>query len=386
MRNDGKGTNREDVESVMSRRVDEKEEEVVADGTDTGTSVETSTEEALKQQIRALRNDLSRRERYRRSREQKTDEKIASMQEEIDLLRSVAESDEGTDVKMGMIRRMHRAVMNNVNQAKDKFSSLMESQERDLWRTFTSRMSVIESDLRRERERTENGVSKRFEMKHEKLRADMKWAAGVAKRLERSNIMYATKWKELVDLTRQQKEDRDVLIRQLVAVKKENARIRKECLALRTRCRLAEAAPRPKATDPSSSDASKQSHGHKHTERVSSETSKDEEIARLRRVVQQQRRRVEMTEKKIRRVREQYMDEMSSRDELKDFLGRCIDDVRGAVAEQSILPPGDLDAVKLKPEDRERALAMLLSKEHVIKLLYKKSFGEREFGDLERKW
>lgn len=94
--------------------------------------------------------------------------------------------------------------------------------------------------------------------------------------------------------------------------------------------------------------------------------------------------------KSLQNLRQTYSNELKSRSELESLLRQCVEDVRKEIAKKKIdsglLPssgdvtrlytrlPGLIPIENFTKEDRERAIELLLSKEHAISMIYAKVF------------
>ena len=105
----------------------------------------------------------------------------------------------------------------------------------------------------------------------------------------------------------------------------------------------------------------------------SSSSSPDEKMTRI---IEQQRKEIERSQKRIRELQRVHFEERRGKNELVNLLRTCLNDVKREIADRSILPPSDIDSLELKKSDRDQVLKTLLSKRHVIELLYSKTFDD----------
>ena len=96
---------------------------------------------------------------------------------------------------------------------------------------------------------------------------------------------------------------------------------------------------------------------------------------RYKEVIRKLKRTLELERKNARTVREKYAQEMESRSELEAFLRSAVEDVRNQL--KSIQPKATITIDDFTTEDREQAIALLLSQEKVLSLLYGKTFPAR---------
>jgi hypothetical protein len=293
--------------------------------------------------------------------------KLKGLEEEIRLMSSLTGEESVTKGRLDMIRRMHKAVMYNVGNVKTNFSEAMKSQERDLLRTFESRLASVKRELEGERELVRKLRRRGKGDRERELEKELVWTKDIAKQLETSNDRLSKHNKNIILQLRQMKEDRSVLCNQLLVVKKENKRIRSECLNLREKVLLLQ--QRQVSSDVERKEKEEE-------EEVTSSTSSSSSEEKLNKIIAQQQKEIERSKKRVRELQRVHIEEKRDRSELESLLRTCLNDVKREIADRSILPPSDIDSIELKKsDDRNRVLKMLLSKRHVIELLYEKTVG-----------
>ena len=209
----------------------------------------------------------------------------------------------------------------------------------------------------------------------------------MADRLDRVNQALAKENSRLKTQFKTQEDDREFLIRQLVAMKKDNARLRHEYEKLKSNPVLNSAQsaddlgstgiaslPRvPSASHIERNSSSYSHHGSHHANQAEADNRYKEIIKRLKRLLEVERRN-------LRQVRTQFANDLQNRTELELFLKQCIEDVRHEIAanrENAVGAEVSIDNVNMddfSPQDRERVMELLLSQERVISLLYSKTF------------
>merc|ERR1719454_1309862 len=122
---------------------------------------------------------------------------------------------------------MHARILSNVGQVQGRTSRILQEQERDLLRAFRARLFDVQTELEKEKNKTDDGASAWIE-KSRQLEAEVDWAKEMADRLDRVNQALARENSRLKTQFKTQEDDREFLIKQLVAVKKDNARLRQE--------------------------------------------------------------------------------------------------------------------------------------------------------------
>lgn len=288
---------------------------------------------------------------------------LQRLEEEVSVMSALKDQDGVTKGRLDMIRRMHKAVMYNVENVKGNFSDAMKSQERDLLRTFESRLASVKRELEEEREMVHKLRRKGKGDRERELEKELVWTKDIAKQMETSNRRLSKHNKNIILQLKQLQEDRALLCNQLLIIKKENRRIRSECLSLREKVKTQRQVRQLEET------------AERKVEMQESISSFGDEKSK--KIIEQQRKEIERSKKRIRELQQVHVEEKRGKDELMYFMRTCLNDVKREIADRSILPPSDIDSVELiKKSDRDQVLKMLLSKRHVIELLYTKMFDQ----------
>jgi len=191
-----------------------------------------------------------------------------------------------------------------------------------------------------------------------------------------------------------QEEDRDELVRQVLALKRETAKLRSDLERKNSDSRPGTAdapgsARRGNATPgrlapllpPSSSPA----------------LGKAEVEQRYQDIIKRLKRLLEIERRNVRTVRTAHVNELANRTELEAFLRQCIEDVKKEISRRrgemlasmnrskhgggsSMSVEDEISLESFSAADRERVMELLLSQERVINLLYDKTFP-RKSGD-----
>jgi DNA repair exonuclease SbcCD ATPase subunit len=282
------------------------------------------------------------------------------------------------DEKMQRIRSMHTKILNNVGQVQDRTARILQEQERDLLRAFRARLFDVQTELEKEKNKTDDGASAWIE-KSRQLEAEVDWAKEMADRLDRVNQALARENSRLKTQFKTQEDDREFLIKQLVAVKKDNARMRQEYEKVSASMDAAAQAESEGHKLPHVSSAPNVSRGAS-SRGVHDPAAQHESDNRYKEIIKRLKRLLEVERRNLKQVRTQYTTDLQSRTELELFLKQCVEDVRTDIAkQQDELGEGDLQS--FGAQDRERVMELLLSQERVITLLYSKTFPLQSKGD-----
>ena len=340
---------------------------------------------ALSTKISLLERDLERRQESYIARERAYKTRIDELEEELMLQRQEKTGWMNTDNKMDKLKQLQGQIVKNVTLVQDRTAKILQEQERDLLRAFRARLFDIQTELEKEKSKKEDGAGAWIE-RCKQLEAELEWAKEVADRLERVNQTLLQENNRLKSQFTSQEEDRNFLIKQLVAVKKDNAKLRAEYSALESsegnkEKNTQDPPPATPATQNRIGTAGKVTGGGGDTD----DKYKDINI-RLRRLLGEER-------KNLQQLRQNYAIELKNRTEAELLLRTCIEDVRKEIARRHIenaqisnnaqsqdlaklygRTPGMIPIEQFSAEDRERAIELLLSQERVLALLYSKAF------------
>lgn len=194
---------------------------------------ETSAEEAfnLKAEINLLKTDLERRQETYIARERAYKQRIDELEEEFNRQKNGKTSWMKTDTKMGSLKHMQHQIVENVELVQDRTAHVLQEQERDLLRAFRARLFDVQTELEKEKGKKDDGAGAWIE-KSRQLEAEVEWAKQVADRLERVNQGLVSENSRLKSQSGSQEMDRNNLIKELCAYKKDNSILRAEYVAL----------------------------------------------------------------------------------------------------------------------------------------------------------
>ena len=347
-----------------------------------GSAEVDSDPTSLVNKIGTLEKDLERRQESYVSRERAYKTRIDELEEELLSQRQSKTGWMKEDSKMQNLKKMQNTIVNNVELVQDRTARILQEQERDLVRAFRARLFDVQTELEKEKSKKEDGAGAWIERSRQ-LEAEVEWAKEVADRLERVNQTLLQENNRLKSQFSSQEEDRNFLIKQLVNVKKDNARLRSEYSAIE--------GENLKITEEAKDLQSKLAGGGSALPGKSG-TLKDKpnEDNRFKEVNVRMRRLLADERKSLQQVRQNYAAELKSRTEMEMLLRQCVDDVRKEIARRHIesaqfsqkndlakmynREPGLIPVEDFTQEDRERALELLLSQERVVTLLYSKTF------------
>jgi len=327
-----------------------------------------------------------RKESYQRSH--------SKLQGEVDGLKShISKQDEqrarGLDGVIHEIRTKHEKIQEKIYVMKDQTSQILQEQEHDLLRPFRARMYDVTMQLEKERNQKDDGALEWID-KARALGKELDVYKMEAVRLDRENQRLQKENNRLRMQFKSQEEDRDELVRQVLALKRETAKLRSDLDRRQGESRPGTsqgAAPSPGGAHgrlapllpPSSSPA----------------LGKAEVEQRYQDIIKRLKRLLEIERRNLRTVRTAHVTELANRTELEAFLRQCIEDVKKEISRRRAEMMANMNRSKhgggastveeislgdFSAADRERVMELLLSQERVINLLYDKTFP-RKAGD-----
>jgi len=284
--------------------------------------------------------------------------------------------------KISKLKNMQSQILSNVALVQDRFSRVMQEQERDLLRAFQARLLDVQAELEMQKSKQDDGAVayielsklKEYDVEKEKVRADLK---------ERQNQALLQGNNRLKSQFTSREEDRNFLVLQINAARQDNARLRAEHEEHDTergtleselqdlRARITEnghGSPHriPRSKFQSSAQALQA--------KIDQEERYKEVNQRLRKLLAEERHA-------LQQVRQNFNNEVSARTDMEMLLRGCWEEV-SVEGEKRLEAFSKYTNKKMKvieddadqqARDRERVLELLLSKEQVVNLIYSKS-------------
>jgi hypothetical protein len=126
---------------------------------------------------------------------------------------------------MSTVRSLHSSVQATLGAIQGKTSLILQEQERDLLRSFKVRLADVVAELERERKKNESG-SVEWVQRCRSLTEQLVWQQELTGSLSSENKHLLADNRRMARAHQTMEADRAFLIKQLVGVKKENARLR----------------------------------------------------------------------------------------------------------------------------------------------------------------
>jgi len=290
------------------------------------------------------------------------------------------------------IRTKHEKIQEKIFVMKDQTSQILQELEHDLLRAFRARMYDVTMQLEKERNQKDDGALEWID-KARALGKELDVYKMEAVRLDKENQRLQKENNRLRMQFKSQEEDRDELVRQVLALKRETAKLRSD---LDRR----QSDSRPGTADASGALGKSPGGAHGRLAPLLPPSSapalgKAEVEQRYQDIIKRLKRLLEIERRNLRTVRTAHVTELANRTELEAFLRQCIEDVKKEITRRRAEMLGNMNRAKhgsmggtaeevalgdFSPADRERVMELLLSQERVINLLYDKTFP-RKPGD-----
>ncbi|CAM9368886.1 unnamed protein product, partial [Ectocarpus fasciculatus] len=341
----------------------------------------------LKAEINLLKTDLERRQETYIARERAYKQRIDELEEEFNRQKNGKTSWMKTDTKMGSLKHMQHQIVENVELVQDRTAHVLQEQERDLLRAFRARLFDVQTELEKEKGKKDDGAGAWIE-KSRQLEAEVEWAKQVADRLERVNQGLVSENSRLKSQSGSQEMDRNNLIKELCAYKKDNSILRAEYVALESESEgLRDQVVTGSGSvlcllflisiyfllveETAGGTEFRRPRGHGADEPAGlrlavGQRGEREANKRLRRLLEEER-------KALKQVRQNYANELRHRTEMEMLLRTCVEDVRNEISRRHVHYVTVYFGCHANA-DRERVLELLLSQERVVTLLYAKTF------------
>ncbi|CAM9614149.1 unnamed protein product [Ectocarpus sp. 4 AP-2014] len=385
--------------------------EVGVHGKSSASPLDEDQLQAMKQKVETLQADLSRRQESYIRRERAFNMRIEELEEEVGSLKSGKMSWMQGNHSMESLKNMHQQILHNVEMVQDRSSKILQEQERALPGyvlpySYGTRARFVhpQTELEKEKTRKDGGDSAWIE-RTRRTEAELDWAKEMADRLDRVNQGLSRENLRLKSQFKSQEDDRKFLIKQLVAIKKENQSLRQEReaaeasmfeiqqKALRAQEDMATAMRIRPASSSSAPNLPGLGVG------AARQSGAEADASRYKEIIKRLKRLLETERRNLRQVRSSYAADLQQRTELENLLKGAVEEVvqeirskkkraaklglkdagKAGGASGSGGGAGGLSSPRVSPgafssTQRDQTLEMLLSRERVLSLLYAKTF------------
>ncbi|KAF0698051.1 Aste57867_11299 [Aphanomyces stellatus] len=382
-------------------------------------------EDYMKSVIEKLEQDLARRQESYVRRERQYQVRIEELERMLSDSRAKKSSSVSHDDTMNALRGVHKNILVSISQVQERTGKILQEQEKDLLRAFRARLYSVQEELETEKNKTDDGASAWID-KSKQLETEVEWTKEMADRLDRLNQSLTRENQRLKTQFSMQENDREFLVRQLVSVKKDNVRLRKELAdALKDAERIRDETlaqfedhefgggrlgskarvvlPLPTKSTSTGEKKSIVVGGLGGMKRAPSTAglvgnfapSNPEVDNRYKEIIKRLKRVLETERRNLRQVRNAYTTDLQTHTELSIFLKQCIEDVKaqvthhtGVMAHGGQAPTGAITVLgtTFLATERQKVIDLLLSQERVLGLLYAKAFplpGRTDVSDVD---
>jgi myosin heavy subunit len=303
-----------------------------------------------------------------------------------------------THKRMDSLRGMKESIQGKIKTIQGDTNKLLDEQARYMNNEFEKKEKKLITALELERQKKTSG-EKEWQEKSQTLKTELDHFKENVIDLDAKNSKLLRENQRLKIQYKAQEDDREMLAKQVVQVKRENGKLKTDLKQLESDLEQAkstiqemnalhqsESLPSPSTRRSSrptleraTANEAWEEHGHIDPER---ERKLMDGLTRLRKLLETER-------KNLKQVRTAHVNVLAERTELEIFLRQCIDDVKHDISRLAVKPKrptssmgygtktdanGNVYMEDFNYADRQRVMDMLLSKERVLKLLYDKAF------------
>lgn len=192
-------------------------------GPNVGDAVLGEDSLSLLAKLSRLEKDLERRKASYSSREDAYKNRVSSLEEELSSQqKGGAHQPKKTDSKLHELKAIQAEILESVELVQDRTARIMQEQERDLLRSFRARLFDVQTELEKEKSKKDDGLVA-WRERYTQLEAELDWATEVSNRLDKVNQALTEENNELKIKYASQEQDRNLFIELLVSLKKDNA-------------------------------------------------------------------------------------------------------------------------------------------------------------------
>jgi hypothetical protein len=174
----------------------------------------------IKDELRVTQENFISRERaYKLRIEELEEESYRKRQEKTGWMKS--------DPKICQLKAMQSQILSNVAIVQDRFSRIIQEQEKDLLKAFQARLLDVQAELESQKSKKDDGASayielskaKEYDVEREKVKADQR---------ERQNQALLQSNNRLKSQFASREEDRNYLVMQINSARNDNTRLKME--------------------------------------------------------------------------------------------------------------------------------------------------------------
>ncbi|CAD8179025.1 unnamed protein product [Paramecium pentaurelia] len=344
-----------------------------------------------------LREELITRYVQREMEFKKT---IDELQQE---LRSRTALDQTDKRIMELIYKDHSKIIEGINSIQLRTSKILVDQERDIIRFFNNKINEIKKQFQEEREKKGQN-DKEYIQKEDQLISELEWIKKIAQKIDDENHQLMQKYKELKVEYQTQERDREMLMKELIIKKKENAILKSQIQQYEKLLNdvqkeedqesyqdliLDKSGVKNQKTEKSKQSSSQQQVRFPQITNAQTQQNIDEaQKTKCQNIIKTYQETLKKEQKRIRDIKQLYTKELSSKSELYNILRQCIEDIKEEIiqvrSDERTLKKNknlSIEEVKMEKEDREKLIENLLKHERVIEVISDKIFYDKKNYD-----
>ncbi|CAD8195975.1 unnamed protein product [Paramecium octaurelia] len=344
-----------------------------------------------------LREELIARYVQREMEFKKT---IDELQQE---LRSRTALDQTDKKIMEMIYKDHSKIIEGINNIQLRTSKILVDQERDIIRFFNNKINEIKKQFQEEREKKGQN-DKEYIQKENQLISELEWIKRIAQKIDDENHQLMQKYKELKVEYQTQERDREMLMKELIIKKKENAILKSQIQQYEKLLNdvqkedeqesyqdliLDKSGVKNQKTDKSKQSSSQQQVRLPQIANTQASQNVDEASKnKYQNIIKTYQDTLKKEQKRLRDIKQLYTKELQAKTELYNILRQCIEDIKEEIiqvrSDERTLKKNknlSIEEVKMEKEDREKLIENLLKHERVIEVISDKIFYDKKNYD-----
>ncbi|CAD8121827.1 unnamed protein product [Paramecium sonneborni] len=308
-----------------------------------------------------------------------------------------------TDKKiMEMIYKDHSKIIEGINNIQLRTSKILVDQERDIIRFFNNKINEIKKQFQEEREKKGQN-DKEYILKENQLISELEWIKRIAQKIDDENHQLMQKYKELKVEYQTQERDREMLMKELIIKKKENAILKSQIQQYEKLLNdvqkeddqdsyqdqvLDKSGIKNQKTEKSKQSSSQQQVRFPQITNSQVTQSIDEvQKAKYQNIIKTYQDTLKKEQKRLRDIKQLYIKELSAKTELYNILRQCIEDIKEEIiqvrSDERTLKrnKNNNEEIKMEKEDREKLIENLLKHERVIEVISDKIFYDKKNYD-----
>lgn len=316
------------------------------------------------------RDMISREERYIR-REKEYRKTLAEYEAELRARGNYSTQplEDQVERNYNKVTRLYDQIEDNIGNIQRKTTQILTEQERDIKRQFETRMKEINRELDDEKKRKTMGVDNYAE-KAEQLARELELMKGSMDLIESKNEILKRDNSLLKQKFRTQEVERNLLVRQIVDYKRENAQIAAETAMYKEMQNTARLTPSISKAESEFERASKMTdYNFRQTNSVD-----DQKMSRYENIISRLNKQIDVVRKGLKKVRNDYAAELQYKTEIEQILRDSVEEVKSEI---QTTRRNHKDSIQLTTQEREKIIEKMLSQERVLTILYDKTFPSK---------